>query len=127
ILPGSHKYGQIDYKFGTILAEVDLERVEATKQHTSLVYVEMNPGNYTLHILLNLDAVFFNCNSLHSSGPNKIHWRRWVFLSAYNKATNNPVSNDAIRKCTVLTDITGKEFITPGTNSCIIKPPEEQP
>ncbi|KAL3871418.1 hypothetical protein ACJMK2_039417 [Sinanodonta woodiana] len=131
ILPGSHKYGRIDHKFGTILAEADLERVEAIKQHTSLVYVEMNPG----------DAVFFHCNILHSSGPNNSDLRRWVFLSAYNKATNNPVKkhhhpfytpikmvpNDAIKKCTVLTDITGKEFITPGTNSYIIKPPDEQP
>ncbi|KAL3871387.1 hypothetical protein ACJMK2_039391 [Sinanodonta woodiana] len=130
ILPGSHKFGRIEHVRKGIQEEADLERVEAIKQQTSLIYVEMDPG----------DAVFFHCNILHTSGPNNSNLRRWAFLTAYNKATNNPikkhhhacytplikVSNDAIRKCTVFNDLAGKEFIIPGTNSYIIKPTEEQ-
>lgn len=36
------------------------------------------------------DAIFFHCNVIHSSSDNNSDKRRWAFLTAYNKATNNP-------------------------------------
>eukprot|EP00058_Branchiostoma_floridae_P027470 XP_002612961.1 hypothetical protein BRAFLDRAFT_74746 [Branchiostoma floridae] len=82
-----------------------------------LVHVELEPG----------DALFFHCNLLHRSEQNHSDKRRWAFLVAYNRATNNPViehhhpcyvpmakvSNTAIKKCKTATDLTGKDFFDP--------------
>lgn len=46
-----------------------------------LVEVEMDPG----------DALFFHSNILHRSDQNKSDRRRWAFLIAYNRASNDPV------------------------------------
>ena len=46
-----------------------------------LVHVELEPG----------DALFFHCNLLHQSDQNSSDRRRWAFLIAYNRASNNPV------------------------------------
>ena len=45
-----------------------------------LVDVEMEAG----------DALFFHCNLLHCSDKNDSDRRRWAFLIAYNRASNNP-------------------------------------
>ena len=37
------------------------------------------------------DALFFHCNVLHRSDKNDSDRRRWAFLIAYNRASNNPV------------------------------------
>ena len=37
------------------------------------------------------DALFFHCNVLHRSDQNKSDRRRWAFLVAYNRASNDPV------------------------------------
>lgn len=37
------------------------------------------------------DALFFHCNLLHKSDQNNSDRRRWAFLIAYNKASNDPV------------------------------------
>ena len=36
------------------------------------------------------DALFFHCNLLHKSAVNNSPNRRWAFLIAYNRASNNP-------------------------------------
>ena len=46
-----------------------------------LVDVEMEAG----------DALFFHSNVLHRSDKNDSDRRRWAFLMAYNRASNNPV------------------------------------
>lgn len=46
-----------------------------------LVEVEMEPG----------DALFFHSNVLHRSDQNRSAHRRWAFLIAYNRETNDPV------------------------------------
>ena len=45
-----------------------------------LVHVELDPG----------DSVFFHSNMIHRSEQNHSPNRRWAFLCAYNRATNNP-------------------------------------
>ena len=52
-----------------------------TVQVLPLVEVEMEPG----------DALFFHSNVLHRSDQNRSDHRRWAFLVAYNRASNNPV------------------------------------
>ena len=56
-----------------------------------LVEVEMEAG----------DALFFHSNVLHRSDKNDSDRRRWAFLIAYNRASNNPVYQHYL-KCTKL-------------------------
>ena len=37
------------------------------------------------------DALIFDCNLLHCSGPNDSDRRRWAYLMCYNTRHNNPV------------------------------------
>ena len=37
------------------------------------------------------DVLFFHSNLLHKSNRNDSSRRRWAFLCAYNRASNNPV------------------------------------
>jgi hypothetical protein len=37
------------------------------------------------------DALFFDCNLLHTSDKNPSENKRWAFLCAYNRADNDPV------------------------------------
>ena len=37
------------------------------------------------------DALFFHSNLLHTSARNDSDMRRWAFLIAYNRASNNPI------------------------------------
>ena len=36
------------------------------------------------------DALFFDCNLLHTSSRNNSDHRRWAFIIAYNKKKNEP-------------------------------------
>jgi ectoine hydroxylase len=80
VLRGSHLMGRIDH--GRIAGQMgaDLERVSQAEQRHELVYMETEPG----------DAVFFHCNLLHSSGPNRSPMPRWTFICCYNAARNDP-------------------------------------
>eukprot|EP00058_Branchiostoma_floridae_P027471 XP_002612962.1 hypothetical protein BRAFLDRAFT_74747 [Branchiostoma floridae] len=91
--------------------------MEKIQKFLPLMHVELEPG----------DALFFHCNLLHRSEQNHSDKRRWAFLVAYNRASNNPViehhhprytpmakvPNTAIKKCTTATDLTGKDFFDP--------------
>lgn len=97
----------------------DLERVHELEKKLPKHYVEMEAG----------DALFFHSNVLHCSDSNNSPNRRWAFIIAYNKASNNPaeklaapfpryrkldkVPNSAILECTNETDFSGKEFLDP--------------
>ena len=37
------------------------------------------------------DVLFFHCNLLHCSDSNQSQTKRWVLISAYNRASNDPV------------------------------------
>jgi ectoine hydroxylase-related dioxygenase (phytanoyl-CoA dioxygenase family) len=80
VLRGSHRMGRIDHvPLGTqVMADPD--RVgEAVKRLPSDL-IEMAPG----------DGLFFHCNLLHRSAPNRSGRRRWVLIAAYNAKGNDP-------------------------------------
>ncbi|KAJ8300969.1 hypothetical protein KUTeg_022488 [Tegillarca granosa] len=81
ILRGSNKCGRIEHDFVAGQQGANVERVNAIAKVCPLEYVEMEPG----------DALFFHCNLLHTSSQNKSPNRRWAFLCAYNRASNNPI------------------------------------
>lgn len=115
ILPRSHQAGRIEHvKIGEQVG-ADVDRVGQLAKRLPLTYVELDPG----------DALFFHSNLLHRSDQNSSPNRRWAFLLAYNRASNNPiyqhhhplyqgpmdkVPNSAIRECGTKTDLTGKQF-----------------
>ncbi|XP_046339918.1 ectoine dioxygenase-like isoform X1 [Haliotis rufescens] len=123
ILEGSHKCGRIDHGLVAGQTGADEARVELIKDALPLKYVEMQPG----------DAVFFHSNVLHTSSPNVSDRRRWVFISCYNKVSNKSVKkhhfpscgkldivcDSAIRSCTNVTDMSGKDFLDPNDNTLI--------
>jgi len=76
---------------------------------------------------------FFHCNLLHKSNVNDSDRRRWAFLIAYNRASNNPirehhhpqytplaiVPNSAILQCSNVADMAGKDFMDPAKDETI--------
>eukprot|EP00731_Ephydatia_muelleri_P016711 Em0009g1135a len=81
VLKGSHAAGRIEHVMVGGQTGADLERVEHLQKVLLLVDVELSPG----------DALYFHCNLLHRSDANHSDRRRWAFLIAYNRASNNPV------------------------------------
>lgn len=118
VLRGSHKCGRLDHHRVIGQMGCDEERTQQIKEQCQLEYIEMDAG----------DALYFHCNLIHSSSDNASTKRRWAFLTAYNRASNNPtidrphpqytklhkVSNSAIKSCTNYTDMEGKRFMNPG-------------
>lgn len=131
ILRGSHKCGRIEHLMVAGQTGADMDRVNGIRDsgQCPLEMVEMEPG----------DTLFFHCNLLHTSGPNNSPNRRWAFLTAYNKATNDPVivhhhpqytplhkvPNSAILDCTNFTDMTGKDFMDPKNDKTIVSMDEK--
>ncbi|OWF37396.1 uncharacterized protein LOC110467391 [Mizuhopecten yessoensis] len=117
VLRGSHKCGRLDHHRVIGQMGCDEERVRQIQEHCPLEYIEMEAG----------DALFFHCNLIHASSDNTSNRRRWAFLTAYNRASNNPViehqhpqytpldkvPNSAIKSCTNYTDMDGKRFLGP--------------
>lgn len=82
VLRGSHHMGRINH--GSLPGHqtgAELERVEHALAHMDVVYAEMAPG----------DALFFHCNTLHSSDANTSATPRRSLLCCYNAARNDPV------------------------------------
>ena len=84
VLRGSHDLGRIEHGVNAEQIGADMSRVTAATQKLELVYVEMDPG----------DALFFHCNLLHASGPNKSDQTRNILLCCYNRADNVPFLED---------------------------------
>jgi hypothetical protein len=80
VIRGSQKMGRVNHTLKGDQAGADMERVKEVSKIREKEYCEMDPG----------DALFFHCNLLHSSAPNKSENPRWAMICAYNKATNNP-------------------------------------
>ena len=72
--------GRIDHTFVGEQTGCDIERIKYIENGNILnsIFVELNPG----------DTLFFHCNLLHRSAPNKSDQRRFALLAAYNKQTN---------------------------------------
>lgn len=81
VLKGSHLVGRVDHLKSGKQVSADPKRVEYLLGKLERVYVEQEPG----------DVLFFHCNMLHASAANKSANRRWVLISCYNAATNDPV------------------------------------
>jgi len=121
VLKGSHKAGRINHIKVGDQTGADPLRVEQLTNIFEKVYVELDPG----------DALFFHCNVLHKSDQNRSPNRRYTFLIAYNRASNNPlfphhhpqytrlhkVPDSAVTECKVLddNDLEGKDFMLPVT------------
>eukprot|EP00058_Branchiostoma_floridae_P027472 XP_002612963.1 hypothetical protein BRAFLDRAFT_74748 [Branchiostoma floridae] len=80
-----YENGCIFPDMGTVFIALDQATQEngclKVQKFLPLVHVELEPG----------DALFFHCNLLHRSEQNHSDKRRWAFLVAYNRASNNPV------------------------------------
>ena len=81
VLKGSHRLGRLEH--GVVGGQVgaDMARVEAALQVLDHVVVEQAPG----------DALFFHCNTLHTSSQNRSDHSRNVLLCCYNSASNSPI------------------------------------
>jgi hypothetical protein len=85
VLRGSHMLGRLEH--GVVGGQVgaDIERVEAAMKVLEHVHVEQAPG----------DALFFDSNTLHTSGQNRSDSSRNVLLCCYNAARNSPYKASA--------------------------------
>ncbi|KAI8482984.1 hypothetical protein Bbelb_392840 [Branchiostoma belcheri] len=104
VIPGSQRVGRIDHVRVGDQVGADVERVTEVRKFLPLAHVEMEPG----------DALFFHCNLLHRSEQNHSDRRRWAFLVAYNRASNNPVMEHHHPRYTPM----AKGTITHATHPC---------
>lgn len=123
ILPGSHKCGRIDHNPVAGQTMADMDRINEIMKIHPLKYVELDPG----------DALLFDANLIHTSGPNDSPNRRWALLFSYCLKSNDPVykhhhpnytplvkvPNSAIKECRNYTDFTGKEFMDPQVDKTV--------
>ncbi|XP_071155605.1 L-proline trans-4-hydroxylase-like [Mytilus edulis] len=123
ILPGSQKCGRIDHFPVAGQTMADIERINEIKKRHPLKHVELDPG----------DALIFDANLIHTSGPNNSPHRRWALLYSYCLKSNNPVykhhhpnytplekvPNSAIKDCKNYTDFSGKDFMDPGVDKTV--------
>ncbi|MBX6323983.1 MAG: phytanoyl-CoA dioxygenase family protein [Rhodospirillaceae bacterium] len=80
VLKGSHRMGRIDHGRVGGQTGADMERVRQAMTVLEHVWCEMAPG----------DALFFHCNLVHASAPNRSDKPRNLLLCCYNKASNEP-------------------------------------
>ncbi len=80
VLKGSQLMGRIDHVQSGEQQGAELERLEQAEAQLEVVACELKRG----------DAVFFHCNTLHRSGPNRSPAPRWALICCYNAARNNP-------------------------------------
>lgn len=80
VLRGSHNLGRLEHGRVGGQTGADMERVDQAMKRLEHVYCVMQPG----------DALFFHCNTLHTSSQNRSDHSRNVLLCCYNRASNNP-------------------------------------
>jgi len=130
VLAGSHKMGRIEHHLIGQQSGADLQRVDMAKNMCEHVYVEMEPG----------DGLFFHCNLLHTSDQNKSDMRRWVLITSFNQARNNPtkdhhhprytpmekVVNSRLLECKNFNSTTDKSFMDPARDSSAASLPRKE-
>ena len=87
VLRGSHKAGRLEHgQVGQRLDQVGAEtrRVELLAEHCPLTPMEMEPGS----------LLFFHCNLLHSSGPNRSDQPGTRLICCYATVDNPPFERD---------------------------------
>jgi ectoine hydroxylase len=78
VIRGSHRMGRVEHGKAGEQQGADMERVNEALKHLELVHCEMRPGT----------ALFFHCNLLHRSAPNRSPHPRWSLICCYNAARN---------------------------------------
>lgn len=104
LLRGSNRCGRIDHiRYGDQQA-ADLERVEVLRNELETVAFEAEAG----------DALFFHCNTLHSSSPNVSDEAREILLCAYNTRSNDPIRTHHHPRYTPLTTMPDETLLARG-------------
>jgi ectoine hydroxylase-related dioxygenase (phytanoyl-CoA dioxygenase family) len=80
VLKGSQHLGRIEHVKVGDQPGADPEHVTAARQRLQTVHCALEPGS----------AIFFHCNVLHCSAPNRSEHPRWAFIACYNAARNDP-------------------------------------
>jgi ectoine hydroxylase len=80
VIPGSNRMGRIGHGRVGQQTGADRDRVEAILDRVDAVAFEAEPG----------DVMFFHCNTLHTSEPNRSDEVRNLLLVAYNTRHNDP-------------------------------------
>jgi ectoine hydroxylase len=78
VIRGSHRMGRIDHGKAGEQTGADIKRVDEALKYLDLIFCEMQPGT----------ALFFHCNLLHRSNPNRSPDPRWSLICCYNAARN---------------------------------------
>ena len=80
VVKGSHLLGRIEHGRKGEASGVDPARLEQALKHLERVEWHLDVG----------DAVYFHCNLLHASGPNRSTLPRTILHCSYNAADNSP-------------------------------------
>lgn len=78
VLRGSHKLGRLNHVKIRTQFGIEKDRIDLAKPYFDLVYCEMEPGS----------VLFFDCNLIHSSEPNRSAQHRRSFITAYTVLGN---------------------------------------
>ncbi|XP_063595074.1 ectoine dioxygenase-like [Penaeus indicus] len=107
VLKGSHRLGRLDHvRIGEQLG-AEPERVEKAKEQLEHLHLEMRAG----------DALFFHSNLLHTSDQNASDLRRWVFIVAFNRRSNNPYKEHHHPRYTPMTKVPDSALLECGEGS----------
>ncbi|XP_062522569.1 L-proline trans-4-hydroxylase-like isoform X2 [Corticium candelabrum] len=120
VVRGSNHLGRLDHGRVGGQTGANADRVAEILKELHVDDAVLDPG----------DALFFHCNLLHKSNRNDSARRRWAFLIAYNRASNNPtvehhcprytplekVEDVEVRRSSNYSDMTGKDFMDPSTD-----------
>lgn len=79
VLKGSHRLGRLNHQAAGSQTGADPERLRQVMPLFEHVHVELTPGS----------TIFFDCNLLHGSSPNRSTMHRRSFIMCYN-ALHNP-------------------------------------
>jgi hypothetical protein len=123
LLRGSHRCGRLEHQLAGGQSGADVGRVAELENRLETVVFDAEPG----------DALFFHCNTLHSSSPNDADAPREVLLCCYNRASNDPyishhhpgytplgrVDDDALIRTGLTMGGRDREFMDPGEDISI--------
>lgn len=84
VVPGSNKLGRLEHQQSGSQLITDPERLKFVLAEMDEAYCELEPG----------DALFFDGNILHASGPNLSDTPRWSMIYAYVPASNTCVLDE---------------------------------
>ncbi|KRR29616.1 phytanoyl-CoA dioxygenase family protein [Bradyrhizobium retamae] len=94
VLKGSHKLGRLNHNYDLVANRIEFKRVnqshveqkalDAAMKRFEAVYIELEPG----------DAMVFDGNLIHRSGPNRSNTQLWSYICYYNAVENGHYKED---------------------------------